>query len=529
MLSSLPRLLLAAYFTISVVVGGAAAQTLTIGIRSGPESMDPHFTALSPNIEAVKHIFDALVQFDDKLQLKPGLAESWSPVSSDTWEFRLRRGVKFHDGSDFTAEDVKFSFDRIPQITGPNPVTVYTRRVREVRIVDPYTVQIVTDGPAPTLPNDLVRVLIVSHNAAAGLAKDTASAAFNSGKAAIGTGPYRLVSWTPRDELVLERFDGYWGGRQPWQRVVRKELPNDAARLAQLLAGQVDMISRVPTSDMATLGRDGRITVATQDTIFVFLFDFDLREQSPQISARDGSKLGTNPFRDPRVREAIDLAIDRQALAEISMEGMGAVATQITSSGTFGYNPSLKPPVPDLARARQLLADAGFPNGFRFTLSFTIDRLPGDREVGTAIVQMLARIGIDAQANGLPVALLFSQRPRGDLSATMTGWGTTTGEAYYTYSAIAHSNDAKTRLGAFNWRDYRNPEVDRLVEAAGSELDSAKRDALLQQAAAVFTADRATLPLVTIKSAWALWRDRVKLLRMRVDEETLAMDITPAR
>jgi peptide/nickel transport system substrate-binding protein len=352
---------------------------------------------------------------------------------------------------------------------------------------------------------------------------------FNSGRAAVGTGPYKFVSWTPKLDLTLDRFDGYWGGAQPWQRVVRKEIPNDAARVAQLRARQVDMISRVTASDVAALQKDRQLNVPTQDTIFVFLLDFDMREKSPQVSAKDGSPLPSNPFRDARVREAIDLAIDRGQLSEISMEGMGSPATQLVSEGVFGYNASLQATKPNLERARQLLREAGYPNGFKFTLSFTVDRLPGDREVGSAVVQMLARVGLDVQANGVPVSILFAARPRGELSATMAGWGTITGEAYYTYSAIAHSNDAERKLGQFNWRAYSNAELDKVIDAAGSELDNDKRRQLLSRAAELFMADRVTLPLTVIKYAWAAWRDKADIVRLRTDEETLAMDVVPVR
>ncbi len=174
-------------------------------MRAGPESIDPHFTATGTHAEALKHVFDTLIWSGDKLQLEPGLAESWKQLNATTWEFKLRRGVKFHDGSDFTAEDVKFSIERIPTLSGPNPTTIYVRRVKETKIVDPHTVHVITDGPAPTLPNDFIRLFIVSHKAAAGLTKETANEAFNSGKAAIGTGPYSSCPWTPREELVLER------------------------------------------------------------------------------------------------------------------------------------------------------------------------------------------------------------------------------------------------------------------------------------------------------------------------------------
>jgi len=200
----------------NLVWAQAQGQNLTIGIRGGPDSIDPHFTATGTHAEALKHIFDTLVWSGDQLQLEPCLAESWSQINPTTWEFKLRRGVKFHDGSEMTGEDVKFSIERMSTLRGPNPTVIYVRRVSRVEVVDPYTVHVVTDGPAPTLASDFVRVFVVSKRAAAGLTPENANEGFNRGGAgvgaAVGTGPYKFVSWTPREQLVLERFDQYWRG-----------------------------------------------------------------------------------------------------------------------------------------------------------------------------------------------------------------------------------------------------------------------------------------------------------------------------
>lgn len=509
--------------------GAALAQTLTIGVRGGPDSIDPHFTATGTHAEALKHIFDTLVWSGDKLQLEPRLAESWRQIEPTVWEFRLRRGVKFHDGSDFTAEDVASSIRRMQTLQGPNPTRIYVRRVQDTRIVDPHTIRIVTDGPAPTLPYDFIRLFITSARATQGLTPENSNEAFNAGRAAIGTGPYRYVSWTPREQLTLERFDGYWGGAQPWQRVVRREIPNDAARVAQLRAGQVDIITRVPASDVATLGRDQALRVVTGDTVYVFNIEFDFRERTPQVSAADGSPLAANPFRDPRVREAIDLAIDRPALAEVAMEGLGKAVSQMVTPEIFGASPRLQVTRPNLDRARQLLREAGFPNGFRIAFHFTNDRLPGDRQVGTAVAQMLSRIGLQVTANGQPAAVVFPARARGEYSFFMAGWGTLTGEAHYTLSSVGHTNNPQLRYGAFNWRGWTNAELDKLIQDAGVEMNDERRRTLLEQANEVFMRERVSLPLVSVSTAWAMRRDRVNMVRTRTDEDTLAMDFAPAR
>jgi peptide/nickel transport system substrate-binding protein len=289
------------------------------------------------------------------------------------------------------------------------------------------------------------------------------------------------------------------------------------------------MIVRVPAADVATLEKDAAFQVVRQETVYVFNIELDFREKSPQVSAKDGSPLPQNPFRDPRVREAVDLAIDRPALAEIAMEGLGKPVTQMVTANIFGHDPALPELKPNVEKARALMKEAGYANGFRVTFSFTNDRLPGDRAVGTAVAQMLARIGLDVNAAGQPAAVVFPARTRGDLSMVMSGWGTLTGEAHYTLSSVGHSNDPQRRFGAFNWRGYANPKLDKLIQDAAVEIDEGKRKKLLQEANAEFMRERVSLPLVSISTAWALRKDRVKLERSRTDEDTLAMDIAPAK
>jgi peptide/nickel transport system substrate-binding protein len=339
------------------------------------------------------------------------------------------------------------------------------------------------------------------------------------------SGPFKYVSWTPKEQLVLDRNDQYWQGPSAWSRVVRKEIPNDAARIAQLKAGQVDMIVRVPATDVPTLSKDPKLNVVTTDTVYVFNIEFDQREKAPMVTAKDGSALPQNPFRDPRVRHAFNLAIDRPALVEIALEGLGKPATQMVTSSIFGYSQKLPEMKPDVAKGKQLLAEAGYPNGFKVTFHFTNDRLPGDRAVGTSVAQMLARLGVDVVAAGQPAAVMFPARTRGEYSLVMAGWGTLTGEAHYTLSSLAHSNNPAVKMGAFNWRGYNNPEMDKLLQAAAIELDEGKRRALLEQSNELFMKDLPSTPLVSISSTWALQKDKVTMPKPRADEDTLAYDL----
>jgi peptide/nickel transport system substrate-binding protein len=514
--------------TLALTSAPASAQTLNVGVRAGPLSMDPHFSNIGPHAEAMKNIFDTLVWAGNDLEIEPRLAESWEVVDENTWEFKLRQGVKFHDGSDFTAEDVLFSIARIPEASGPSsPTTQNIRRVVDAVAVDPYTVRITTNGPAPTLINDFNRLFIVSSKAAADYStRETAEEGFNSGKATIGTGPYKFVSWVPKDQLVLERFDEYWGGAEPWENVVFREVANDAARVAQLKAGQLDLIVRVPAADVAVLKADPQLTVETTDTIYVFNVEFDMRETTPRVTAKDGSAIDGNPFLDPKVREAVSLAIDREAMVEIAMEGLGSVANQFVPPAIFGYNEALPPLETNIDRAKELLAEAGYPDGFRVSMAFTNDRLPGDRQVGTAVAQMLARIGIDVEADAQPIATFLPKRNAGEFSMAMMGMGSPTGEALGGLNAFVHTKDADKQLGTFNWSSYSNPEIDRLIQEGGVELDLEKRRSMLGEALAIMAQERTHIPVAIIGSAWAMRADKVSFTP-RADEDTIAMNMKP--
>ncbi|HJS33675.1 MAG TPA: ABC transporter substrate-binding protein [Alphaproteobacteria bacterium] len=503
---------------------GASAQTLTIGVRGGPESLDPHFSALGTQAEAAKHIFDTLVWSDDNLQISAGLAESWKPINETTWEFKLRKGVKFHDGSDFTAEDVKFSIERIPVVSGPTTTTIYVKRVAKIEIKDPHTMHLITDGAAATLPYDFVRLFIVSHKAA----KDARNEEFNSGKAAVGTGPFKFVSWTPKGDLVLERYDGYWRGKAPWQRVIRKEIPNDASRLAALKAGQVDLINYVSASDYQALRRDAKIKTFQGDSVYVMNLQPDQREKTPRVYDNDGKPLDKNPLRDAKVREALDLAIDRKTMVDVVLEGLGRPANQIMPAGFFGSSPRIPERKFDPERAKKLLAEAGYPNGFKVDLHCTNDRLPGDGAICAGLGQMFTRVGITTNVNAISRTVYFPAQARLEYSLFMNGWGTLTGEGSYTLGSLVHTNDPATKLGPFNRTAYSNPEVDKTLQEAVRTLDDAKRRALFEKAMELSMADRALIPIVVLQTVWAGRADKVTM-NPRADEDTLAYYISPAK
>ncbi len=226
------------------------AQELRLGMGADVTSIDPHFVNLFPNNNVALHVFDALVMLDADSRLIPGLATSWKLVDDNTWEFKLRKGVKWHDGSDFTAEDVAYSIERVSQVkNSPGPFTVYTKAIVKSEIVDPLTIRFKTASVYPLLPNDLSAIYIMSKKASQGLSTED----LNAGKGQIGTGPYKVISFKRGDRVELTRNDSYWGGKGPWAKVTIRILPSDPTRVAALLAGDVDAIEDIPTADFAKM------------------------------------------------------------------------------------------------------------------------------------------------------------------------------------------------------------------------------------------------------------------------------------
>ncbi len=521
------RLLLAACAALGLSAA-AAAQDLRIGVRAGPEAIDPHFMALGNHAAALRNIFDSLVEVDERLQIRPGLAESWRVVDDTTWEFKLRQNVRFHDGTPFTAADAKFSIERVRGAAGPDGgLVIYTRSISGVDILDDHTIRIRTNVPNAALPQDMTRMFIVSSR----IGEGARAPEFNSGQAANGTGPFRFVSWTPRGDLALQRAEGHWRGDAPWARVTLVEISNDAARVAGLLSNRVDFANYVPVGDIARLRRERNIAVFQGESIYTFILYPDLREDanSPairMITDKQGNPLGRNPFRDHRVREALSLAIDRQGIVQSVFEGTASVANQLMPNYMFGADPN-PPALPyDPARARALLAEAGYPNGFRFPLYCSSDRLPGDGATCAALGQLFARIGLEVQVNAQPRTIFFAARTRGDYPITMAGWGTLTGEAGYSLSSFAHTNQGQGgRYGAFNVTHFSDPAIDAVIAEAMRTMDDTKRRELLQRAQAMTVQVAAQIPIVTLPTAWA---GRANLtFTPRSDEETLAYLIRP--
>ena len=511
------------FFLAALCVGApaAGAASLRLGLAAEVSTLDPHYLNIAPNVAFSSHLFDALVHSDQDGKLVPGLAISWKPVDATTWEIKLRPGVKFHDGSDFTAEDAVYSLDRPALLkNSPGPFTSYTRQIVGKQVVDAHTLRLKTAAPYGPLPLDLSTIYIVSKKAA----QQASTEDFNSGRAVIGTGPFKFASFRPGDSIAVVRNDNYWGPKPAWDKVTFRMITNDASRLAALLAGDVDAIENVPTADLARLKSQSSIALAQRTSWRTIFWTLDQGEApSRHITDKAGKPLANNPLRDLRVRQALSHAINRQALSQRIMEGLAVPASNIVAPGIMGYNAKLKPDAFDVERARKLLAEAGYPNGFAITMHGPKGGYINDEKVVQATAQFLSRIGVQAKVETLPLSVYFGRARNGEFSMAMLGWGTLAAD--FGLRTLVGTPNPDTGWGSWNWGKYSNKTVDELVRSSLSSGDEARRADFARQAMAAAMQDAAVIPLHHQSATWAMRRGLK--YTARIDEFTFAHQFHP--
>jgi peptide/nickel transport system substrate-binding protein len=515
-------LLAAALLALAIPASGSAnAQEIKIGLSAEPSSMDPHYHNLTPNNAFLSHIYERLVEMDEKQRLIPGLAESWKVVDEKIWEFKLRRGVTWHDGTPFTADDVVFTFGRAPNV--PNSPSSFGGAIKgkTVTKVDDHTVRITAGSVYPTMANDVATIMIVSKKHGEG----AQTTDYNVGKAAIGTGPWKLVKFTPGDRIEIVRNDAYWGRKAAWEKATFRLIKSGPTRVAALLAGDVDFIEDVPTADIERLKKDPKVEIAqaTSNRVIYFFVDH-AREVTPFAKGKDGAEI-KNPLRDQRVRKAMSKAINRAAIVERVMENAALPASQFLPEGYFGVSEKLKPEAFDAAGARKLLTDAGLPNGFKLTLHTPNGRYTNDVKIAEAIAQMLTRVGIETSIEALPPATFFTRASTGgpnggpEFSFILVGWSAGTGEASGSVKPLVNTFNRASGRGATNRGRYSNAQVDKLTDEALQTNDDPKRAALLAKATEVAIEDVAIIPLHYQVSTWAGRKGLT--YKARSDENTL--------
>ncbi len=508
-----------------VPCAGAVAADAIIAVRAETSSIDPHFALVGANQAVAQHIFDPLVDSDENQRPAPGLAESWRLVEPTLWEFRLRAGVTFHDGSPLTAADVKFSLERMPNVpNSPAPFVRLAGTVSEIIVVDERTIRLRTRSYDPSVPLHAMSAYIVS----ARIAANATTADFNSGRAAIGSGPFRFVEWTPGQRLVLRRNERWWGTAPAFETVTIRPIPGDASRVAALLAGDVQMIDAVPPSEIERLRGNPNVAVWTAPSSRMIYLGLEQESDAvASITDQAGAPLPRNPLKDVRVRRAISHAINRAAIVERLLLGAGQAAGQMVPAGMVGHDAEIAAPRFDAELARRLLAEAGYPQGFRITLAAPNNRYVEDSRTAQTVAQFLARVGINVRVEVLPANVFFTRAARREFAFFLIGFGTTTGDAYPGLSQVLATYDRERGLGALNRMRYSNPVFDRLLAEAQAQTDAGARETLLRRATRLaFVDDQAVVPLHFLENVWATRRGLRYVAR--AEENTLATFLVPA-
>ncbi len=519
------KLLIGLALAVSLVFAGTAyAQTLKIGLKSEPSSMDPHYHNLTPNNMMALYVFDRLILQDAKQNLKPGLAVSWKNVDDLTWEFKLRSGVKWHDGSDFSADDVAFTIGRAPNVpNSPSSLGRYIKQVTGVEIVDALTIRMKTAKPFPLMPTYMSTFGIISKKTGSG----ATSADYNSGKAMNGTGPFKFVEWVPGDRIVYKRNENYWGNKPEWSDIIVKPLSNNSSRVAALLAGDVDMIDFVPTADIETLKKNDKVSISqTVSNRVIYLHIDTARDNSPFVTDVNGKPMDKNPLKDLRVRKAISMAINRKGIVEKVMEGVAIPAGQLLPDGFFAISPNLKVEPYDTEGAKALLKEAGWGDGFGLTIHGPNNRYVNDAKIVQAIAQMLTRIGIKTKVDTMPKNVFFPRGSKLEFSLMLVGWGAGSGEPSSPLGSLLHTYDKSKGFGSSNRGRFSNAELDAALEEALATVDRKKHGDLLIKATEIGINNLGIIPLHFQVNTWATRKGLT--YDARTDEQTLAVGVKTA-
>ncbi|MBL0943199.1 MAG: ABC transporter substrate-binding protein [Hydrogenophaga sp.] len=503
----------AAALLAMTAVGMASAQTVRIGNQGDALSMDPHSLNESLQLSVTGNVYEPLVARDRNLKVIPGLATSWRQTSPTVWRFELRKGVQFHDGTPFTADDVLFTFARAAG--EGSDMKSYVNDVKEVRKVNDHVVDIETKTPFPILPDVLSLLYIMSKKWSeenqATRPVDRRKGIENAASfRANGTGPFRLRERQPNVKTTFQRNGSYWGKIEG--NVVNVEytpIGNDATRVAALLSGQVDVIEPVPLQDVQRINGSGKSKVLQGPELRTIFLGMDQKRDELLYS----NVKGKNPFKDKRVRQAFYQAIDIQGIQRTVMRGASSPTALMVGPGITGFDPALNTRLPyDPEAAKKLLAEAGYPNGFEVAMNCPNDRYVNDGNVCQAVAANLARVGVKINLQAETKGTYFPKILRRDTSFYMLGWTPGTYDAHNALNALMRCVD-DSGAGQFNLGSYCNPKLDELTNKIQAETDKTKRDAMIREAFKIHSDDIGHLPLHQQALAWGV-ANNVSLVQM---------------
>lgn len=498
------HLLLASVFAAGLATA-ADANTFRWANDGDVNSMDPYARNETFLLTFLGNVYEPLVRRDRELRVEPALAVRWEQPSPTVWRFHLRPDVKFHDGTAFTAEDVVFSVARAKG-QGSN-VSAKLATVTEARVVDPLTVELVTAQPNPILLEEIADFFIMSKrwaeaNNAVQAADLTRREENYATRNANGTGPFRVVTREPDQRTVLEPNPNWWDrAEHNLTRVEFNVIANAATRVAALLSGEVDMVYTVPPQDVERIGRTSGFRIHQKAELRTIFLGFD--QQRDQLLKSDVQ--GRNPFKDVRVRRAFVQAIDVEAIRSRVMRGNSIVTGTLFPPQVNGYSREQDVRLPFNAdRARALLAEAGYPQGFEVTLDCPNNRYINDEQICQAVAAMWTRVGVTTRLNAMPLANFFPKIQREDTSIYLLGWGVPTLDALYSIQSLLASKDGEPGNGIWNYGNYANPRVDELTRIIKNEGDPEKRTAAIHEVLRIYREDVPHIPLHHQMIPWAM-------------------------
>ena len=496
--------LLAAFAAAVFAAMPAQAQALRWAAQNDVLTLDPHSQNHATTNAILQHAYEGLVRYTKDYKIEPALATGWKELSPLQVRFTLRKGVKFHDGSPFTADDVVFSFTRILQPQGT--MQIYVSNVREVKKLDDHTVDFLLSGPSPILLRNIVDFRIMSKawsekNRSQNIQDYKAKEETFASRNVNGTGPYVIKSWAPDQRIVMAYNKDWWGKRDGnVADVVYTPIKADATRVSALLAGDVDLVTDLPTQDVERLRKNTALSVLDGHEVRTIFIALDQHNNELAYS----SVKGKNPFKDRRVREALNTAVDRELIRKTVMRGLSIPAGIMVAPGVHGHSKELDVyPKADTAKAKKLLAEAGYPDGFEFTLDCPNNRYVNDEEICQALVGMWAKAGLKVKLNAMPFANYIPKILKHDTSAYMLGWGVATFDALYTLQSLVRTKTTGAD-GSFNLGRVSDLKLDNTIDAIKIATDPKARDALLKEALEKTRDEHYYVPLHHQLRPWAM-------------------------
>ncbi len=498
------KTLLATAALLAAAALPAPAQTLRWAAQNDILTLDPHSQNHATTNAILMHAYEGLTRYNAQYQVEPALATKWTFLSPTQVRFELRKGVKFHDGTPFTADDVVFSFGRIRQPQGT--MGIYVTGINEIKKVDDHTVDMVLAAPNPLLLRNIIDFRIMS-KAWAEKNRTTNTQDYKNkeenfaSRNVMGTGPYKITGWTPEQRITMTINADWWDKHTGnVKEVVYTPIKSDPTRVAALLSGDVDLLTDLPTQDVARLRADGKLKIVDGPEVRTIYLAPDLG--SPEL--KHSSVKGKNPFADKRVRQALSMAIDRATIQRNIMRGLSVPAALMVAPGVNGHEAALDQPTKfDSDGAKKLLAEAGYPDGFEVRLNCPNNRYVNDEEICQAIVAMWARIGVKATLAAENMATFIQKVQNFDSSIYLLGWGVATYDAQYTLQSLIRTRTSGAD-GNFNFSKISDPTVDRLVDAMKTETDVAKRNAMIREALVRTRDEVLTIPLHHQVRPWAM-------------------------